>query len=89
LALFTLIIRSIIIAWKTPDSYSMYVAVGIASLIAFHSIINLGMNLGLFPVTGIPLPLISYGGTHIMLSFVMVGVLLAISTQRRGLGFSS
>jgi rod shape determining protein RodA len=89
LSLFVLIIRSIVIAWKTPDSYSMYVAVGIASLIAFHSIINLGMNLGLLPVTGIPLPLISYGGTHIMLSFIMVGILLAISTQRRGLGFTS
>lgn len=88
-SLFVLITRSITVAWKTPDSYSMFVAVGIAGLIAFHSIINLGMNLGLLPVTGIPLPLISYGGTHIIMSFVMVGILLAISTQRRGLGFQS
>lgn len=87
LALFWLISRAIVIAWKTPDMFSMYIASGIVALIAFHSLINIGMNLGLLPVTGIPLPFLSYGGTHVIMGFVMVGILHSISKQRYGLAF--
>jgi rod shape determining protein RodA len=86
--LFAIISRSIIIAWNTEDSFTMYVAVGIAGLISFHTIVNVGMNIGLLPVTGIPLPFISYGGTHIIISFILVGILQSINKHRQGLAFS-
>ncbi len=88
-SLFALISRSILIAWNTDDSFTMYVAVGISGLISFHAVVNIGMNIGLLPVTGIPLPFISYGGTHIIISFIMVGILQSISKHRQGLAFSS
>lgn len=85
--LFWIISRSITLAWKTPDTFSMYVVSGIVALISFHSLINIGMNLGLLPVTGIPLPFLSYGGTHVIMGFAMVGIMQSIGKQRYGLVF--
>jgi len=87
IGLFWLIARFITLAWRTPDTFSMYIASGIVALISFHSLINIGMNLGLLPVTGIPLPFLSYGGTHVIMGFVMVGIMHSIARQRYGLAF--
>jgi len=89
IGLFWLISRSIILAWRTPDQYSMYIASGIVAVISFHSLINIGMNLGLLPVTGIPLPFLSYGGTHVIMGFIMIGIMHSISKQRYGLAFKT
>ena len=48
--------------------------VGFASILFFHSLVNMGMAVGLFPVTGLPLPFISYGGTFLLSMFLILGV---------------
>lgn len=56
--------------------------VGIGAAMAFHMIENIGMSLGLLPVTGVPLPFVSHGGTAMLTNFIGLGVLLCISMDR-------
>lgn len=72
-------IRGLKIAKNAPDRFSKIVAVGIVSWIFFQSFINIAAICGLIPLTGIPLPFISYGGTSIVFLMVGVGILLNIS----------
>ena len=51
-------------------------------MLAFHIIVNIGMTIGIMPITGIPLPFMSYGGSAILTNFVAVGILLNIYSQR-------
>ena len=67
------------IAVKAPDMYTSLLALGIISSIAIQSIINLGVVTGLLPVTGVTLPFVSYGGTSLVVSMGMIGILLNIS----------
>ncbi len=69
------------------DKYGVLVAVGIIAMFAFHILINVGMTVGIMPVTGIPLPFISYGGSSLITSFMAVGVLLNIHLQRDKMSF--
>ncbi len=88
LALFgLLLVRSLLIGWRAEDRFGMLLAVGIAGMFIFHVVINIGMNLGIMPVTGIPLPLISYGGTNLIISLVAIGILESIHIHRRELEF--
>ena len=78
--LFTVLIwRGIKIAMNAKDTYGMLVATGIIAVIAFQSIINIGVVTNTIPNTGQPLPFISYGGSSLMFLMAMVGVLLNIS----------
>jgi cell division protein FtsW (lipid II flippase) len=61
----------------------MLLAVGIVSLLASQTIINLGMNVGVVPVTGLPLPLLSYGGSSMLMACWLLGILLNVGRQRR------
>ena len=89
LLLFSLIItRAVMIAWRTQDRFGMLLATGIASMLVFHVAINIGMNLGLLPVTGIPLPLLSYGGTNLIISLIAIGLLQSIATHKNEVQFS-
>jgi len=65
----------------TQKSYS-FVVVGLAAGLAFHMIENMGMCVGLLPITGIPLPFISLGGTALLVNFIAVGIILNISMER-------
>lgn len=67
------------IAIDAKDRFSMLVAVGISSWFMFQAVINIGGNLAILPLTGITLPLVSYGGTSLMISMLAAGVLLNIS----------
>lgn len=88
LVMFTvLLIRAIVIAWHADDRFGMLLALGITAYFMFHITINIGMNLGIMPVTGIPLPLLSYGGTSLIISLAAIGLLLSISLHREGLEF--
>jgi len=87
-ALFTLVIsRGILIAWRADDSFGMLLASGIVAMLFFHFMINIGMNLGVMPVTGIPLPFLSYGGTNLIISMGGIGLLLSIARHRKQLTF--
>ncbi|MEK7476205.1 MAG: rod shape-determining protein RodA [Candidatus Coatesbacteria bacterium] len=71
------------IAHRARDYVGMLLAVGIVSLLASQTIINLGMNVGVVPVTGLPLPLFSYGGSSMLMACWLLGILLNVGRQRR------
>lgn len=64
------------------DRYGLFVATGIVSMLLFQVLINVGMTVGIMPITGIPLPFISYGGSSLITCFLAIGVLLNIHLQR-------
>ncbi len=84
-----LVIRALWIAKNASDRFGTFLAIGIATMFAFHIVINIGMNIGILPVTGIPLPLISAGGTSMLISLVSVGILESIYARRRTLTVGS
>ncbi|MDT0445529.1 rod shape-determining protein RodA [Streptomyces johnsoniae] len=71
------------IAAQAPDLYGTILAVGIVAWIAFQSFQNMGMALGIMPVTGLPLPFLSYGGSSMFAIWIAVGLLLAIRIRSR------
>lgn len=78
-----IITKSIQIAKGIKDEAGAYVATGIAGIFLFHTLENIGMTMGLLPITGVPLLFVSYGGTSMMTSFLCIGILLNISSQRK------
>lgn len=70
------------IARRTPDTFGQLVAVGVTTWVIAQAIVNIGAMVGLLPLTGIPLPFISYGGSAIISLMIGIGVLLSISRQR-------
>lgn len=73
--------RGVRIAIKAKDTYGTLLATGITSVIAVQAIINIAVISGMFPVTGVPLPFISYGGSSLVLNLLACGILLNISRQ--------
>jgi cell division protein FtsW len=69
------------VASKAPDFFGKMLAIGIVSWIIFQAVINIGTMLAIFPLTGIPLPFISYGGSSLVISLAAMGILLNISKQ--------
>jgi rod shape determining protein RodA len=83
LAMFALLLwRAIRIAWLAKDPFGTYVAAGIASMFAIQMFVNVGMVIGIMPITGIPLPFLSYGGTSVLVCFAGVGMLESIHMRR-------
>ncbi len=78
-----IITKSIQVAKGIKDEAGAYVAIGIAGIFLFHTLENIGMTMGLLPITGVPLLFVSYGGSSMMTSFMSLGVLLNISSQRK------
>jgi rod shape determining protein RodA len=73
--------RALRIVTLSKNSYGILVAGGIAVTLLFQTFVNVGMNLGIMPITGIPLPLMSYGGSSVLATFLAVGVLQSINVQ--------
>jgi rod shape determining protein RodA len=73
--------RALRITTLSKNSYGTLVAGGIAVSLLFQTFVNVGMNLGIMPITGIPLPLMSYGGSSVVATFLAVGVLQSINVQ--------
>ena len=84
IALFTIFIwRGIVIALRARDNFGTLIAIGIVALIGLQAIINIAVVTGTIPVTGMPLPFYSYGGTAILTNLCAVGILLNISRSAR------
>lgn len=82
-----LIYRSIAIAKSANDTFGMLLATGIGSMLVFQVLVNVGMTTGIMPVTGIPLPFISYGVSALTTNMLSVGLLLNIAMHRKQLMF--
>jgi rod shape determining protein RodA len=78
-----LITKAIKVAKGIKDEAGSCVAIGISGIFLFHTLENIGMTMGLLPITGVPLLFISYGGSSIITSFILIGILLNISSQRK------
>jgi rod shape determining protein RodA len=74
--------RAIRIASLAKDPFGTYVAAGIASMFAIQMFVNIGMVIGIMPITGIPLPFLSYGGSSMLTSFVAIAMLESIHMRR-------
>ena len=77
-----LVHRGMRIAKRCPDMYGKLLAIGITFVFGFQAFLNMSVASSLLPVTGVTLPFISYGGTSIIVSLAMIGILLNISKQR-------
>ncbi len=83
LLLFALLIwRAVRIALLAKEPFGTYLAAGIASMLAIQVFVNVGMTLGIMPITGIPLPFVSYGGSSFLTNCVAVGLLLNVHMRR-------
>ena len=78
-----LVTKSIYIAKTAKDNVGSYIAIGIAGVFFFHMTENIGMTIGLLPITGVPLPFVSYGGSSLITNFICIGLLLNISSRRQ------
>ena len=79
-----LFLRSTRVATRAKEAFPSLVAFGLASAWFVHVMVNVGMTLNLMPVTGIPLPFFSYGGSFLLVSWMAVALLLRISAEGRG-----
>ncbi len=82
-----LMFRGIQIGYRAQDRFGMFLATGIVAMILFHVFINTGMNMGIAPVTGIPLPFVSYGGTSLIVAMAAMGLLESVAVRRKKLQF--
>lgn len=87
LLLATLILRCISVGLRSKNDMGCFICIGIAAMFAFHTFENIFMCIGLMPVTGIPLPFLSYGGSSILTNFLAVGLVLSVWYHRRTLRF--
>jgi len=81
-AFFILLSRGIAISLSTKDRFGSFIAMGVTTMLFWQIIINVSMILGLFPVVGVPLPLISYGGSSALTTFAGIGLMLSINSKK-------
>ena len=84
---FILLSRFIRIARKSTDLFGSLMVVGFAAMFLFHIWENIGMTIGLMPITGIPLPFISHGGTFQLSNLICIGIILSVGLRREELSF--
>ena len=78
-----LITKAIFVAKTAKDDLGSYIAMGIAGIFLFHMVENIGMTIGLLPITGVPLPFVSYGGSSLLTNLILIALLLNISGRRQ------
>ena len=84
IVLYVILITKIIYIAKTAkDDKGSYVAIGIAGIFVFHMVENIGMTMGLLPITGVPLPFVSYGGSSLLTNLILIAIVLNISGRRK------
>lgn len=82
-----LLYRCLLAAVNSPDRRGTMVAGGVLSLFLFHLLVNIGMTMGIMPVTGVPLPFLSYGGTALLVNSFAVGMVLNVGWRRHKILF--
>ena len=83
MALYFILLMQVVQNGQTaPDRAGMYICMGVAALLLFHILVNVGMVIGRMPVTGIPLPLMSYGGSSVWSTFLMLGLVNSVRVRR-------
>ena len=83
LSLYALLLwRAIRIAYLSKDPFGTYLATGVVSMFAIQMFVNVGMVIGIMPITGIPLPFVSYGGSQMLANFIAIGVLMNVHMRR-------
>jgi rod shape determining protein RodA len=80
---FVLVWRMLHVATVSRDRFGVLIAVGIATIFLFHVFVNIGMTMGLMPVTGIPLPFISYGRSNLVVSVIALGLLQSVAMRSK------
>ncbi|MCX7921316.1 MAG: rod shape-determining protein RodA [Clostridia bacterium] len=86
---FFILLRSIYIARNSRDLYGSFLVVGVISMMSFNFFENIGMSIGLLPVTGLPLPFISAGGTAMITNYIAIGIILSVSMRRKKVIFDN
>jgi rod shape determining protein RodA len=88
MTLFALLVwRALVIGAQALDRFGFLLASGVAVMFLFHAFANIGMVLGLLPVVGIPLPLVSFGGSSLFMSFLAIGILQSVAMRRQKIIF--
>ena len=82
---YLLIMRTLRTARRSLDVLGSYICVGVASMILFHVFENIGMSMGIMPITGIPLPFMSYGGSSMWTNMASFGLVLNVGLRRQKL----
>lgn len=75
------------VVFDAQDRFGLLLSVGLVSMLAFHMIVNIGMTIGIMPVTGIPLPFMSYGGSALITNYLACGILINVALQKDRLVF--
>lgn len=83
LTFFVFVYRGIVNASRCRNKFSTLAMIGISSHFAAHALVNIGMTIGLLPVTGLPLPFLSYGGSSLILNLTMAGVMIGMAVRWR------
>ncbi len=84
LSLYALLIwRALRILTMSKNLFGTLIAAGILAMLMFQIFVNVGMTIGIMPITGVPLPLLSYGGSSVIVTFIAVGLLQSIYVQAR------
>jgi rod shape determining protein RodA len=89
LLIFAILLRCFYIAKNSRDFYGSFLVIGLTAMMGFHFIENIGMNIGILPITGIPLPFISMGGSAMVTNYIAVGIILSVSMRRKRTIFNS
>jgi len=87
IAFWLICLRLVIIAQNAKDNFGSLIAIGIFSMLVFQVTVNVGMTIGLSPVTGIPLPFVSYGKSSLLMNFLAIGVVESVANYRQRLKF--
>ena len=78
-----LIARTVILAIHAKDDFGTYICIGVTAMVLFHIFENVGMNIGLMPITGIPLPFFSYGGSNLIVCMIAYAMVLNVNARRQ------
>lgn len=79
---FLILLRMLYLAWYTRDKFGRLIIIGVMGMLLFHVLENIAMTLGLMPITGIPLPFLSYGGSNMMTNMGGIGLVLNVTRNR-------